>query len=572
MDYLKVDQEEENSNRDVQSSTNHGMHSFMNQDFEGNEDELKRIRDLENSWFEESQEYFQTLSWWKRPSKRILFTILSIHTLSFTVVMGPLVILMLNSICSVPSNEPTNSNSTEMSMGTNMISNLLRRMDMGGGTPAADSSCKNKDSQKIISNIQSILSILSGVLGFLLSGKFGQLSDKYGRVWVFKIFSIINLIYTILLIVYFDVYGSYNETWMILILSISFLTGGAMTLIANGNSYLNDITLAKDRTVAISIFMSCIYTVIGAGSLISSFTIKIANENTNSVLYASLLFSILSTVLIFTILPESRHPEAMSLAKERYAKKETEHCGFSTSNFGDKLYGYINSLVGFFRPIKRLWLPRTEFGSIIPRMNVISLVFIDVFSMAATFGTMHVLILYAVLKYKWTGVEIGYYMSISGFGRSFVLLFIAPVVVKLLESRDYFKVYTASVDKLDKFTLNISLLFVFLSCLCLLFVNNSTGVYLSVILQSLSGMISPTIQSTVAKYSNKIESGEMFGAMALVRHIAMLILPVFFLQVYSHTVDVYPELFLYIPFTGSIITLLVSLLCLKVYVTDIDQV
>lgn len=578
IDVLSEDKGSENEFPEGNKPATLGMpgcgHSMARECAEEDADYYRNIKAIEGEWYEESQERFANAKWYARPSKSIMYFAVSIHSLSSTILMGPLVILMLESICkkeTVAVVHHHGAGGMDMSGGHGNSSGgdgggmnmaLFKRMDMGGGGKMGTiEGCKNTNSQQDLSDVQTILSILSGVLGFSLSGKFGQLSDRFGRVYVFKIFSVINLIHSVCLIVYFQFFKSYHEFWMILLLSTTYFSGGVMSLIANGNSYLNDIVKTEDRTVSISLLMSFVYTTLGVGPLVGSFAVKISGGSNILTLYLSVAFGLISTVIIFTILKESRHPAAMELAKDLYLKKNATR--YHSNIFVNFILGTFQSILTFFKPIKRLWIPRTRSGSIIPRINVLTLVFIDNFNMAVTIGTMSPLILFSIWKYKWTSVEIGYYMSIGGFGKALVLLLFAPVFFRLLQTRLGFNVNGNSVDMVDKISIFSSLIFVTLSLILVVSINNSSGVYLSSVLQSLSGMISPVTQSAIAKYSNKTEAGEMFGAIALIRHLSMLVFPIIFLQIYSHTIKINAKLFLYLPLVVSFFTIVASMLGLK---------
>lgn len=548
------------------------------------EDDLKfkkKLEALEQEWFEASREEYSKLPWYRRPNKTVLYIIVAIYTLSFTVLVSPLVILMLNNICSTTEaatssatemaatttnaikstaetasnmmNGGTSGNGNMMDTGSRFFTHLSKRMmNMGG----ASSICKdNKAAQKTVSNIQSILSTISGVLGFTLSSKFGQLSDRYGRVYIFKFFTIINTINSIFFIVYFQLIQRYNMFLMVVFLSVGYIAGGVMTLISTASGYVSDVEEVKDRAVSISVLMSVIYLAVGVGPLMSSMIIKLTGTNI-SLLWVSLGLAIIATLLTFTLLVESKNPKSLELANERYHQKYEDSSSSSVKNF-------VSTIVSFFTPMKRLWLPRTDTGSLTPRINVLTLIFVDIAQMGSCVVTMHVLVLFAVLKYNWSSIEIGYYMSVLGFSKAFVLLAIAPLIHKLLVSKFNYRVNTRSVDRIDRFLIIISMFFFVLSALVVLVTNSSGVVYLSAILESLGGMVSPIVQSSIVKFSSKTESGELFGVIAVVRHLEMFILPIFFLQLYSATVESFPKLFLIIPLVGSAISCVISYFGLK---------
>ncbi|BAP70000.1 MFS 1 [Kluyveromyces marxianus] len=516
------------------------------------------LKVLEQRWFEETQVNNMNLKWYQRPTKTLLFLVLTLHTLSFTILMGPLVILMLQNICT---KEAPTIIHHHGSGGMKMPTNKFKRMEMGGsaGTGGLEG-CKNENSQEILSNVQSILSFISGILGILMSGKYGQLSDRFGRIFVLKILGLINLINSFCAIIYFHFFKQYHQFWMILLLSPGYFSGGIMTIIANGNSYLNDIVTPQHRAASISVLMSLVYCALGIGPLIGSLIVKHSGNNMIP-LFFSIGFGGISTLLSFSVLKESRHPEALRLSKELYQQRSIEP---QHSNMLLKyIHVVLNSVSSFFTPLKSLWLPKTETGSLIHRVNVLTLLFVDNFNMAVTIGTMSPIILFSIWKYNWTSVDIGYYMSIGGFGKAFVLLVFAPTLLSILTNRCRFNVNPYSVDSIDRFTILSSLIFVSVSLLVVICINDPSGVYISSILQSLGGMISPVTQSAIAKYSNVTNSGEIFGAIALVRHVSMLIFPPLFLQIYSHSIKFSAKFFLFVPLVVSLMTIAVSLFGLK---------
>lgn len=552
-----------------------------------NDDDIefkKNLAELEDKWFLETQQQFADKPWYKRPNKTTLLIILAFYTLSFTILMSPLMILMLENICqgftgNASSSDASPSSSSMMGNGggsssgmmgngggsSNMMNGsngmsgakntlkfLMKRMDMGSGGGMGGSTCKDIGAQKTLSNIQSFLSFLSGMLGFMLSGKYGQLSDRFGRVYIFKFFCSISTIHSILLIIYFDWIGTYNKFWMILFLSFGYISGGIMTLISNANGYISDIVDTESRPVYISILMSVTYLSLGFGPLIGSFIKKLTGSDM-TILYFSLILAIIPNIMVFTCLVETKHPESLRLANERYEER------YATEKFG-----LVGTFKSFFKPIKRLWLPRTETGSILPRINVLTLCLIDIISMAACVGTMHVLIIYCIVQFNWTSIEINYYMSITGFGKAFVLLFLSPLLIKILTKKFNYRPDSESIDKIDKVLVISSLFFVFLSIFFALFASSSMGIYISAILESLGGMLSPIIQSSIVKFSSRTESGEMFGAIALVRHLAMFLFPLLFLQIYSFSVSFFPRLFLVLIIVATGIMLAAAPLGLRI--------
>lgn len=500
-----------------------------------------KLQTLEAEWYEEAKIEQSLFPWYRKPNRIILYLVVTFYTLSFTILLNPLMVLMVKNAC-----VNTDPSSITANKGMSMY-NLLKRMNMGNGDSA--SICKDKSVYKTVSTIQTILSVISGFLGFSLSSKIGQISDRFGRVCVFKLFSIINILHSFGLIVYFQWFAHYNKYLMVFFLSIGYFSGGIMTLISNANGYVCDIEDIKNRTVSISVLMGIIYLSLGIGPLLSAFIIKSFDEIL--VMWISLIFALISAIIVYTLLIESKNKKSLEIANYRYHIKYERNARI------------ISSIANYFKPIKRLWLPRSDDGSIISRVNVLILIFVDMVQMAACVGTMHVLILYCISKFNWTGVEIGYYTSITGFGKCFVLFVIQPLLHKILINLFHLEVNILSVDIIDKTLVISSMFFIFVSLLVLIITDNPTMIYFSAVLQSLAGMLSPVVQGALVKYSSQIESGEMFGVIAVIRHLQMLIIPVLFLQIYSVSLDKSPKIVFWIPMIGSIFCCLFGYFGLK---------
>ena len=150
-----------------------------------------------------------------------------------------------------------------------------------------------------------------------------------------------------------------------------------------------------------------------------------------------------------------------------------------------------------------------------------------------------------------------------GLGRAAFLLIVAPLILRLLKHK--YKFLNGSLDKSDIFVIRLSTIFICLSIVSLFLIHDEMAVYCFTLFQVLGGMLSPTIQSTVVKYGSKSNTGEYFGAIALVRSLAMLVMPPILLTSYASSVDKNPKLFLYIPLACSILACLMTIFLKIVY-------
>ncbi|KAH3900950.1 uncharacterized protein SCODWIG_02503 [Saccharomycodes ludwigii] len=497
--------------------------------------------DTQERWINETLANALTLKWHRRPSKYKLYFLIATQSISSSLLIGPTTILLLSKICK------SVSTTTE--------------------------GCKtNFEAQKILSEVQSYQYIINGILGFTLSGKFGELSDRYGRTFVFKVFSVVNTVHIFLLIFFFQPGNDFSKWESIICLCSGSMAGGIMSLIANGNSYLSDIIPAQKRTVAISLLMSIVYGGLGLGPFLGSILVKYYPCTTNSnndgnlaPFYFSFILRVFSLILCFFYMGETRHQEAMLLSQQEYliAHKNID---------ANRIKYFKTKFLSMFTGVLKIWqVNGSETDIIIPhtnnrndksraRINVLILLVIDLLHMGITVGCTPVLIQYSILKYGFDGVQIGYTISIHGLGKAIVLLLLTPIFMGFLQKRTnkMFYVPKQSIDSNEKICIITSLAFMVSSIISIFVVHNEFAIYLSAVLQSLSAMISPTIQSVIIKYFHTQYTGQIFGAIALLRHLDMLIMPSFFLQVYSHTVDDNPITVFYIPLFLGILAILLT--------------
>lgn len=512
--------------------------------------------DISHAWYTQTQDKYMHKPWYAKPSIAAILFVLVLRVLCSTLLLTPTVGILSNKICDLYEYDKTPH---ELKIGTLFDKNR----------------CDMKAVQREQSNITSWVTLINSIVGIVLGGKYGEFSDRLGRVFVLKLVGFIGIVYTILMILAFHPSRPYQK-WFVMLAMTSDITGGILTLISIGNSYMSDIISPREGTLAvyISLLMSIVYGSLGFGPLLSSYMIKIFNGNLIVPYYFTFGISILYLGIVYTFIQESRHQDAQKysakvLKRNRLRRRSSisslrsNQSGLKNSNntdepeklaISDRLYVWLHmTVIEAFEPIGKLWIGKTAAGSLVPRINTILLIAIDTFFCSATSGFIPVLMLYALVAYDWTSVELGYYISICGVGRALVLLFM-PVLISSLKERLHFKVIPNGVDSMDKLLLNASMVFLIFSTFVLIaFKQFSWSLYVSAVLQTMSAVISPTIQSCVLKYNSKKISGQVFAAHTQIRHLTMVFAPIIFLQTYSHTYDRNPMLILSIPLVLSFV-------------------
>lgn len=502
------------------------------------EDEI--TDDVSDIWYQQTMDKFKSKPWYLRPTVFTLLLVLVLRVMCITLLMTPTVGLLSAKLC----------NEFQLKYNT---------------------TCDMKKVQIEQSNITSIVSLLVSIIGISLSGKYGELSDRLGRLFVLKLVGVIGVVHTTLMLIAFHPRTPFNRYLVIFAMS-SDITGGILTLISVGNSYISDIIPSSEGTLAgyISLLMSVIYGSIGFGPMVSSFIIKMFKNSLISPFYFTTATSIVYLLAVSLFVQESRHKDAQRysakvLLKNRLRRKsslsslDTKSQDLQQKNMTMKQRFYLwfhMTIIEAVEPIGKLWIKRTASGSLVPRINTILLIIIDTFFCSATSGYMPVIMLYAIKQYQWTSVELGYYVSIVGLGKSAILITM-PMILTFLKRVFKFEVINNGVDKMDKTLLIVSTIFLVISTGLILFCKDyNWSLYLSGIFQALSAGISPTIQNCILKYSSKKITGQIFAAHTQLRHLTMLFLPIIFLQTYSRTFDVKPNLILSIPFVLSVLSMI----------------
>lgn len=424
--------------------------------------------------------------------------------------------------------------------------------------------------QTIVSSISSSTMMIAGAISIFMAGKWGELSDRIGRVRVFKYMSGIRVIGLLTHVFTLSSKMRYHKWAIVLTACIVPSFGGLFALVANGNSYVSDIVKAEHRMVTIGIMMSCIYATMGVGPMFGSFLVKWTHGNGFIPIYTSIAFVILALIICETIMVEPRHETQMAHSQSTYTKRREKLRSQSGSddarNYQSVTYGkfQIMRLMDLLAPVKKLWLKPDSAGSLVPRHTVILLIVLDILFVCGTTSCMPALILFSTYEYKWHAVELGYFISILGIGRGVVLLVVSPTLLYTLKR--IYQHLNHSIDKIDIFCIQFSMIVITLSLFVMIRFGEKTptSMIIFALLQALSAFCSPTLQSGIIKYTSKKHTGEMFGAMALVRSCVMLVIPPILLKLYGSTVSVNPSLFMYIPFSTSIVAILLTFF-LRIY-------
>lgn len=503
-------------------------------------EEVRRIR--------ETRELNSHLKWYQKPSVGIICCLITIHSISDALFVSPILNMTLDKVC-----QSIQIGAMNEAQGVSISQNR--------------DNCDPQLLQSIASDISSKSMFVTAILNTLMAGKWGELSDRFGRIHVFTCVGAIKLL-TNIGQAYFVLPGTRFSKYGIITTScLSALSGGIFALLANANSYVSDIVEPENRSVSIGRVMSTLYVTIGAGFILASLMVKFGGGSDQIPVYASLALCLLFVTLCLTVVVEPRHKDALRDSRRHHAqRRKSFHSDFqdrsaSGANGLRKYYEYYMShMLDIISPVKKLWLPKDpNSGSLVPRYMVLLLVLIDVATLASTAAMMPALVLYTTYKFGWQTEQIGYFVSLTGIAKASVLIVIVPVLVNKVHK--HFKSREDAIDNVDIFFVRVAVTAVALGTLLLML----GGGYLHVIivfagLQSMGAAASPTIQSAILKYCDRSMTGQVFGGIALVRSASMVIIPPLILSIYSATIGTKPLAFVLVPLACSLTALASSLL------------
>lgn len=426
--------------------------------------------------------------------------------------------------------------------------------------------CDGNEVQTHLSTISSMVMISQGLIGTIMAGKWGQWSDQYGRVSTFGSMFFIRFFGSLCHVFSLSTMVGYNKYLIMVCASVGAFSGGMFGFMGNINSYITDIVESDERVSSMSTIGGIFQAMIGVGPILSSILIKFNGGNAWIPVKLALFVQIIGFIICFTLVKEPRHKDALKISQLRFIRKQEEFLALwqdelITSNtiwFKVNHYGkyHLNQIVDALAPIGKLWL-KNQPAYI--RNNVIILLVVNVVMMACTIAIMPSIILFCTYKYHWKSVEIGYFISFAGIFGALLLFVESRWLMPYLNS--YFPVYDGGVDEVDKKVIKFSLICVIISILSvLLFQKTICSIILFLLFKSMAKICTPVLESSVIKHfkHDSKSTGEIFGAIALINSLAMLILPPIMLTLYGLTVSTNPAFFLWLPLIVSVCTFIAS--------------
>lgn len=479
----------------------------------------------------------QSMPWHRRPTLYMLCFLNSIIAISQMIILMPFVQLVMQKVCD--------------------------------GLPEKPEKCNGVEVQTVMSNISSWTMIVSGLVSTFTSGRWGKWSDKHGRLFTLKYIGILRLFSILMQLFVISPLCNFHK-WLIIFAPIfEALSGGMFSMVATSNSFIADITPATERSTSISILMSVVSGSIGTGPLIGSF---LATINPFYPVYAALCLNILFIILCTFVVHEPRHPDLLEATKNDILLQNSDSSSFSITQNNVPLIRQFpefikNQFLETFVPLKKLLTQKTielhyqSTNKPKTHFSVVILTILDAIFICCSQASISPLILFATYKYNWKATQLGYFISLLGFGKTIALMTIIPFLMKVLK-RNY-TVHSDRVDDVDRVSLRISFfLMAFAICFLLYFNNYEIAILIFGFIEALSAFAPAALQASIIKYFDLKNAGEIYGALALLRGLVMLVFPPILLHIYGATVQSIPMLFFCVPAAFSVIALIMTFICL----------
>ncbi|WWC91944.1 uncharacterized protein L201_006896 [Kwoniella dendrophila CBS 6074] len=341
---------------------------------------------------------------------------------------------------------------------------------------------KDAKVQAAAAKLTMMMTLTMGLLSALTTGFWGQTSDKLGRTKIIAVVEIGLLLNEICFIVIANFPYAVPGGYRLLLLGpiIEGLLGGYSTISATLNAYVSDITPDGSRVTIFArisgIFMAGFAVGPVLGSLLISWTGNIMTPfYVNAIVY-TLYIPLLSFLLPESLSFEAREElakKAKTLKEEAKKRDELERewenetpfinnnnedvdpllsgwsrmSSFSTtpnqnnqthSKRRKKLMGKIKrslrKLFGFLEPLT-IFIPTKHEENDQHRDWNLTVVGAALFFMSMIFGIMSIKAQYTFYAFGWTSTQLGPYMSVTAFSRSFVLIVLVPIVMHYVKPR-----------------------------------------------------------------------------------------------------------------------------------------
>ena len=379
--------------------------------------------------------------------------------------------------------------------------------------------------------------LISGILSAIVSPKFGALSDQYGRLRLLCLGTCGILLQETVIICVATWPNTFSVNWVLLGFMFDGLGGSFISAMAISYAYASDCTGPQRRNVVFGWYQSALFGGIALGPLLAGYIVKLTGEILN-VFYTALALHTAFVLFLFLVVPESLSKERQLTARQK--KKD------AIDSVDTPLQDEVSYLVAFMRfiksgnllePLSILW-PTGEGTNPAVRWNLVLIAAVDTTMFGVAMGSLTVVLLYVELEFGWGTYETSIFVSIVNTCRSFTLIVLLPIAIRLLRGPQSKSIRRNSgSDNIDLGIIRAAILFDILGYVGYTLVRRGELFILCGAAASLGGIGSPTLQAALTKHVPHDRTGQVLGAVGLLHASARVVAPTVFSLIFAKTVD-----------------------------------
>ncbi|ANB14245.1 hypothetical protein AWJ20_5206 [Sugiyamaella lignohabitans] len=463
-------------------------------------------------------EEYRGLPWTHRPSSIVLVIIFSLFAIGQSMVTASNLDVMFELICrSLYDAAPSRSLQIPI--------DAQEPPEFG-----ADPRCRGPEVAALVANFTSYRTAILGILGIVATPKLASYSDRIGRKYIILWCSFCGMFADIIPFLCTSYPQYFDYRWLLVSSAIQGIGGSLMTVQVLNSSYVADCIPPSLRAKSLAMLDSCLFGSIAIGPVIGSLILS-TYRSLPKLYMVSIGFYVTNIVLTALFLVESRPLKARRMSQVQY-DTDLEQVMSNATNWQQYLHK-----VNFLKPLALLKFDHLSDRA--SRRNARMLVIMASLGMEFAIAISPIIMMIAELKFKWTGVEVGYLISVFGMSRVFVLAIIFPLALRFLRSK--FRVVGNGLDKVDLTMIRIGQLISIFGYSALGNAPNPKVFAIVLIIDSLAGVQIPSMKNAIIKHAPQDRIGELLGALSLVNNFSMVVGPLVFFRIFNLTVATRPQ-------------------------------
>ncbi|MCO5588155.1 hypothetical protein L7F22_042110 [Adiantum nelumboides] len=411
------------------------------------EDDEEEEEEPQNTTIDDDHlEWAKGLPWYKKPSEKWIRPIVLLLAIGSGMIMGPKIDLGMQLVC-------------EEVLGVESTTTTL--FPTPHERPPLSMQCRHSDAVAAgYASLALRITLAMGIVSAITTGFWGTLSDRRGRTMPLRLttFGVIvgDLAY-ITLGIFPQSAVPFGKNLLVLGSLLEGLCGGIPTLTAAFMAYIADVTPSGTRATVFSFFTGLFFCGIAIGPALGGLVAK-HTHSTVTTFYIALGAHLICFICATFFLPESNSPDRMKKAQDEYEQSAISTATRRAQSRLDRTRFYAayrrlrsNALTPL-KPLKLL-LPHRRHDELdideteatsshisVSRSQKskldwnLTLVAIAYFLEACSIGVMTPKINYAIKKFEWDVLEIGYFLSYASVTRVACLTIIIPFLVRIVHN------------------------------------------------------------------------------------------------------------------------------------------